>query len=210
MNYDFKSNWEKKIMPLLNTKRIKNAVRKGIKSYLDEAVLKKNWEIKYDENKLPYEYYYHGDSLFEEEMEEIEEKLIKIGILNPPKEENYEKDEDYNEALQDYFDEMPDIVDPYLQEVIKKSYKSYCLYGACFWYNTTFGLRLARMLMPRIKWVVKSSNIHATVISKDEKLVFDILYYDEDDETFGGKKALEDSNSTISWEEHDKKLNKKN
>jgi hypothetical protein len=48
------------------------------------------------------------------------------------------------------------------------------------------------MVMPDVEWVTKQSDIHATVMSKDEKLLFDILYYDENVADFGGKKALED------------------
>jgi len=56
--------------------------------------------------------------------------------------------------------------------------------------------------MPSVKWIVKRSNIHATVVSADETLVFDILYYNEDAKDFGGRKAINDSNNMISWEEY--------
>ena len=45
--------------------------------------------------------------------------------------------------------------------------------------------------MPNIKWKIIKGDIHTTVVSEDETLVFDILYYDETDlETFGGKKSI--------------------
>lgn len=259
-NYDFKSNWEQRIMPLLKTERIQKAIKKGIMAWLSsekERIIEKELTqeeklmtgkaktelyknkrkhydlhdkrftyLKYDKNKLPYKYG-KGDCccMFYEEEEKIEEKLIEWGILkadpNKPKKSDYNDIDEYDEANEDYYcgengeqyyKYKEEIIEPYLRANTEKSYKSYCVYGACFWYNTTFCLELARMVMPNEVWKIKKSNIHATIINENENCVFDILYYDEDDETFGGRAALNDTNNKISWEQHaqlqDKLLNR--
>ena len=46
--------------------------------------------------------------------------------------------------------------------------------------------------MPDVEWEILIGIEHTNVVSKDKKLVFDILYFDEDDkETYGGKNAIE-------------------
>ena len=258
-NYDFKSNWEQRIMPLLKTERIQKAIKKGIMAWLSsekERIIeneltqeekrmtgkaktelykskrkyydlhdKRFTDLKYDKNKLPYRYAKGScRCMFYEDEEKIEEKLIEWGILkadpNKPKKSEYKDIEEYEEANDDYqsgetgeqyYNYKEEIIEPYFRANAEKSYKSYCVYGACFWYNTTFCLELARMVIPNEVWKIKKSNIHATIINEKENCVFDILYYDEDDETFGGRHALTDVNNKISWDKYtqlqDKLLN---
>lgn len=67
------------------------------------------------------------------------------------------------------------------------------MFGACHWWNPTFGLTLAKIIYPNEKWIIKSSDYHTTIVNKSENLVFDILYFDENDEMKGGKKAIFDA-----------------
>lgn len=104
--------------------------------------------------------------------------------------DDYMNSENYNK----YCDYKEKVIEPYMNAERDKNYKYYCLWGGCFWWNTTFGLELAKMVMPNVNWKILQSNIHATITSDDEKLVFDILYFDkEDTETFGGKHAISEA-----------------
>ena len=86
------------------------------------------------------------------------------------------------------------VSEPYMNIERDKDYRYYCLWGGCHWYNTSFGIELARMVMPNITWKLIEGDIHTTVVSDDEKLVFDILYYDEKDTvTYGGNAAVRDA-----------------
>ena len=88
-----------------------------------------------------------------------------------------------------------EIIDSYMNLERNKNYIYYCCYGACHWYNPTFCLELAKLVMPEIDWQTLRGSKHTTITNKDETLVFDILYFDNNDtETFGGKKALAEAN----------------
>jgi len=175
--------------------------------------------LKYNRDKLPI-YYARGDSccMFNDDIEEkLVPKLIEWGILkedvNKPQRAAFDDEESYSWACDDYFNDWGEniqkyeaykntVIEPYEKAFQEKHYQSYCVYGACHWYNSTFCLELAKMLMPDEQWHVKSSAIHTTVVNATEDKVFDILYY-ENDETFGGRTALNATNNYISWEEHD-------
>ena len=213
MNYDFKTNWKDKIKPILKTSHLQKALKQSINNYLKNV---DNID-KYDKNKLPFEYS-TGDYnvlYYDEIKDNVIEDLLKWGIIK--KDPNYPNKEDnedeYDDDLNEYFDSgkgfewensIEHITEPYIRDRMEMNYKAYCLYGACFWYNTNFGLKLAQMVMPSVKWIIKKSNIHATIISTDEKLLFDILYYTEDEDDFGGRKAINDTNNKINWKEYDK------
>ena len=174
--------------------------------------------LKYDKNKLPYEYA-NGDicCMFDNDEEGIEAQLIEWGILkadpNEPKRIDYTDEDAYDEATDNYYNEenekreqyykyKTEIIDPYMRAYKEKDYRAYCCYGACFWWNTTFCLELAQMVMPSVVWKIKRSHIHATITSEDEKLVFDILYYKQGTADFGGREAINDTNNKIEWSKH--------
>ena len=75
---------------------------------------------------------------------------------------------------------------------------SYCLIGGCHWWNPTFCLTLANIVMPNEKWIVINSDYHTTVVNSDCTKIFDILYFDENDKSFGGDLAYENSNMSLS------------
>lgn len=108
--------------------------------------------------------------------------------------------------------EMQDtILEPYFTwEKIKCDLESYYLSGACHAYAPTFELTLARLVEPEETWRVQASNVHSTVINKDNTKVFDLLYWADHhrlnnhvfgdkinkkniDLTLGGKDAYVDS-----------------
>lgn len=51
----------------------------------------------------------------------------------------------------------------------------YCCHGACHWLAVP-NLILARLMFPEITWQVASSTFHTTVISTEDKLMFDLNY----------------------------------
>jgi hypothetical protein len=208
MNYNFKKDWHK-IKPFLQTKKMKNVIKKGIKWWLKNC--EERYRRDYDETLYPYDYglgdgYYY----FEYEYNELPYILIEKGILKEePLIEDYETDEEYDNACKEfekehgyYEDYRSKICEPYVKEYRENSYQTYCIYRGCFWWNTTFGIELAKLVMPNVDWVIKQSDIHASVVSRDNSLVFDILYFDSRDKTLGGKKAIHDVYNEICWHTH--------
>jgi hypothetical protein len=53
------------------------------------------------------------------------------------------------------------------------------------------------MIYPNQQWKVKSGEYHTTIVNLDDTLVFDILFFDENDNTKGGSSAIEDSNKKL-------------
>lgn len=183
----------------------------------DEEILKvcgyKYVSKPFKRNDYPLRYA-RGDSICDEE-DKIEDRVITFlkekGILkddvNEPRYDSFEEgpegDLEYDRAWEDYQDTSlkaeydkykQTVIEPYLDIERMKNYKYFCLYGGCHWYNPTFGITLAKMVMPDIKWKIIGGDFHTTVVSHDEKLVFDILYFDEKDtETYGGRQAIVDA-----------------
>ena len=211
MNYDFQKNWHI-IRPLLKTKKMKNAIKKGIKWWLKNCG--ERYEREYDEKLFPYEYGLgDGNYYFQYEYNVLTPRLVKEGILKDeePDMEDYETYEEYDKAYTEFQQNYSDyearrskIRAPYVKEFRENSYETYCIYRACHWWNPTFGLTLANLVMPEVGWEVLQSDIHTTILSPDNSLVFDILLYDPKDKTFGGKKAIHDVYNRIDWHEHNK------
>lgn len=217
MNYNFKENWENVIMPLLLTPNIKKAIKKGIMGYIKNENHERGIrnKLKYNPNYYPRDYCRFDDNeVFEYEYEELPKLLLNSGVLlkdkKEPNPDDFSNEGEWEEAMEDYFNPeyqkyKDNVCSPYLKLWRDKQYKSYCLFGGCFWWNATFGLELARAVMPHVKWILRESEIHSTVTTKENNLVFDILYYEENDtDTFGGKKALNDVYNKIGWEEYNK------
>lgn len=197
MNYDFKTNWVERVLPVLKTKPIQNAIKRGIKRYLRDCDINET----YERTKLPY-YYATGDyhsQLHMRDDEKLEADLIEKCILQkdpnmPAGNDDCDFDEyQESENASKYQEYKDNIMNPYIKERIDNQYQSYQCFGACHWYNPTFGLTLARIVLPNETWIILTDELHTTVTNKTRTLVFDILYYDENEADFGGKRALRDS-----------------
>lgn len=198
MNYDFLGNWADKILPVLKTKPIRSAIKRGITKYLRDC----NSTKRYDPTKLPC-HYSRGDhicDLYARYEEEIERELIEKGILKadinkPSKGSDDSVYEEYYESdlASQYMEYKNKITEPYIEACVEKQYEAYQCFCACHWYNPTFGLTLAKMILPNEKWIVLEGDKHTTVTNKKRTLVFDILYYKSNEADFGGGKALQDA-----------------
>lgn len=111
------------------------------------------------------------------------------GIYNTGEYEEYIGDDD-NNIDQVFYEFRNGILEPLVDELLVNNYKTHALYGSCFWYNLTFGLTLARKLYPDYNWECISSSKHRTVVCFEQKMVFDILYFDENKPGCGAVDAL--------------------
>ena len=201
VNYDFKKNWEFIIMPLLETKKVKSAIKRGIKDYIKWYLPRNEW-TSYRSDVLPY-YWARGDYdgiIIDEIEEEIICMLEKNNILmtyDEFKKKHIKKDEkrdecDYeDEIYQKYEDYKYPLIKPYIRSAEKKNWESYAISGACHSWNSSFGYTLAKMVQPNEKWRIKTGRLHTTVVNKENTKVFDINIYDETEPDFDGKKAFQ-------------------
>jgi len=196
MNYDFKNRWKSDVIPLLELPIVKECIKKGITKWLASGC---GWSNDtYDENRCPASYG-RGDSwvnILCEYMNSQTKLLLEEGILED--DINYINCDDkdmYQGSLlqQKYEDYKNNILEPYINNFIKTDYRAYQMRMACHIWNPTFCLTLAELIYPEEDWYVVSSEIHTTVVNEDFSLVFDILYYNETDEFFGGKEAINDA-----------------
>lgn len=195
MNYDFKANWDDIILPLLGLPIVKKSIKKGIISYINDNNCSK--DTVYDSNNCPASYE-RGDGWIMymcEYEEKLVEKLLQTGILK--KDENEPLNE---EDLDEYFNDSDNfinytnyknqIIKPFIKHHENNCLRSYQMFGACHWWNPTFSLTLAKLIYPNEKWKIKKGFYHTTVVNSNETLVFDILYFNENEETKGGTIAL--------------------
>ena len=199
MNYDFKENWNDVILPLLSLPKVKKSTKKGIIAFINDGNCFE--DTFYDPDKCPA-FYERGDgwAVYMDEYEEkLAEKLLKTCILKkdenePLTNDNGEIDEYFGTPTYDkYLNYKNHIIKPFIKHHEKTSLRAYQMFGACHWWNPTFGLTLAKIIYPDEKWIVKKGVYHTTIVNKTETLVFDILYFDENDETKGGKLAIYDA-----------------
>lgn len=193
MNSDFKLNWYDIILPLLSLPKVKKSIKQGIIDWIESD----NCYVGtvYDTTKCPASYGKWWDD--EEYKEKIEDKLLLSGYLKPdinqPTDEN-ELDDYWGSPLcEKYMKYKDQVLKPFIKYHERTELRSYQMFGACHWWNPTFGLTLAQIIYPNETWRIRVSKVHTTVTNKDNSLVFDILYFDEKDDTKGGKKALSDS-----------------
>ena len=199
MNYDFKANWDDIILPLLKLPAMKKSIKKGIIKFINDGNCSEDTE--YDSKNCPASYG-RGDgwSVYMDEYEEkLVEKLLKTGILKKDENEpSHEEDLD-EDALDDYYQSdnstkytnyTNQIIEPFIKYHENTCLRSYQMIGACHWWNPTFSLTLAKLVYPNEKWKVKKGFHHTTVVNSNETLVFDILYFDENEEMKGGTLAL--------------------
>ena len=199
--HEYKLNDEQKQLKYTDKKEYNKLIQKNKYTFGYEEFIKFDYPLKYAQ----------GDSICNID-DEIEERVIHLLTENNILKKNINKPSEFineegelidcsdDDIMNDYmssdqFDAYEQykygVISPYLNVEKDKDFRYYCLYGGCHWYNSTFGITLARMVMPHIKWKLIIGDFHTTVASDDEKLVFDILYYDNNDtDTFGGKQAI--------------------
>lgn len=193
MNYDFKENWNDIIVPLLKHPSVKKSVKKGLNKFIKDG---QSYETVYDSKKCPASYcsndgwVMHIDNF----KEELTDKLLETGFLRQPPivEEDIEFDEcpEYLE-YEKYRDKL---LEPFIEHYEQTSLRAYQVFGACHWWNPTFSLALAKLIYPNEKWITLTGKCHTTVVNQEKTLVFDILYFDENDDTKGGKNAIDEAN----------------
>jgi len=194
MNYDFKANWNDIILPLLSFPIVKKSIKKGINSFLKEH--SSNINGKYDAKKCPAEYE-TSDGWFmymEDFNEKLEKELLETGYLKQPPIIDDNIDFDESPAYLDYIDYKDNLLEPFIRHHVRTSLRSYQFIHGCHWWNPTFSLTLAKIIYPNEKWSVKSGTYHTTIVNSTETLVFDIVYFDENDDTKGGKSAIKEAN----------------
>jgi len=210
-NFDFKKNWKSLVKPNLTNERLIRSIERGIIGYIhDKTPFDDNelYEIEcfeeyFGTKKAKYVANYVSNDSFITYLDELEEEVIddndldiyELFIKKYPQyegvdDEELEMDDDYSQLYYEFKDEL---IEPYLDDKLKDDYKTYCLYGGCFFYNLTFGYTLAKLVYPEYKWEIAASSKHLTVVSHENKLIFDILYYDTDKLDFGAVDALNDA-----------------
>ena len=199
MNYDFKANWDDIILPLLGLPAMKKSIKKGLIKFINDGNCAEDTE--YDSKNCPADYG-RGDGwaqYIHEYEEQLVEKLLKTGILKKDENEPLHEDDLDEDALDDYYQTdnftkyinyKNQIIEPFIKYHENTCLRAYQMIGACHWWNPTFSLTLAKLVYPNEKWKVKKGFHHTTVVNSNETLVFDILYFDENEEMKGGTLAL--------------------
>jgi hypothetical protein len=197
MNYDFKTNWNDIILPLLSHPSIKQSIKKGINNFIKDG---KSYIKEYDSKKCPAEYS-SNDGWFtyiEDYKESLSNKLIETGFLKQAPILEEDDDPDENQEYIEYENYKETMLEPFIKHHEKTSLRAYQIFGACHWWNPTFSLSLAKLIYSNEKWKVISGEYHTTIVNANNTLVFDILYFDENDDTRGGKKAIEEATKSSS------------
>ena len=210
-NFDFKNNWINLVKPHLTNDKLIKSIERGLIGYThnktpfadDELYEIGSFNEYFGRKKSKYVANYVSNDSFIIYTDELEEQIIaendldidKSFLIKYPQYEGVDDDElemdvDYFQLFIEFRDEK---LKPYLDEKLKDDYKTYCLYGGCFWYNLTFGYTLAKLIYPDYKFEIAWSSKHLTVVCHEHKLVFDILYYDIDRLGFGAIDALNDT-----------------
>ena len=190
MNYDFKTNWDDVILPLLSHPLIKKSIKKGISNFIKEG---RSYEKKYDCNKCPAEYSSNnGWIMYIDDFQEIlTNKFLETGFIK--EQPIFEEDDCESPEYLEYEEYKDKILEPFIKHHKKTSLRAYQIFGACHWWNPTFCLTLAKIIYPNEKWNILKGHYHTTVINNDETLIFDILYFDENDDTNGGENAIKEA-----------------
>jgi len=196
INFDFKKNWDI-VLPLLSTPQMKKAIRRGIQRFIKSG----QCDIKeYDPARLPYEYGRNYDEFCNME-ENLAERLVKTGYLKPCPESD---EPESHEKVDRYFHKRSELIEPFIRINMKNSLRGYQMFSACHWWNPTFGLTLARIIYPNEKWRIMSGykttpdpgyndGGHTTIINATGTMTFDILYFNDSDESKGAKKIIQDT-----------------
>jgi len=218
-NYNFKENWYEVIVPLLNIPKVKNAIKKGILGYMNNEINPdvdfKSYQNIYDylnnihgncnlnKNSSPSDYSSRSSDREMDWENELIDTLERHNMIKHFPWDNYDDEKksktnpelEYEEYREDY---LNPILEPFINNYKKTHMDSYCLWGGCHWWNPTFCLTLAKIVMPNEKWRPKSSEYHTTIVNSDNTKIFDILYFDEHDtKSFGGDLAYESVSMTL-------------
>jgi len=203
MNYDFRSNWNDVIVPLLSLPKVKRSIKRGIIKFIESG--KSYNGAKYDKDLYPADYS-PGD-FFDMYIESFEKKLTKK-LLSTGQLKHDENDINPNEydlyvcydpRYKEYMTYKNKILEPFVKHHMKNCLEAYQMFHACHWWNPTFCFTLAKIVYPNEVWSIRKGSSphekygHTTIINKEKNLLFDILYFDEKDETLGASKALLDS-----------------
>ena len=187
MNFDFGQHWDTRIVPLLTTRSIKQCITKAINNFLKDY----KPDLKYDKTGAPAWFISISDFYAQAHLDyqnKISAELVKAGQF-----EEQDEDEDW----EDYYDHyLKEKVRPYMDHFERTNIASYQCMGGCFYWNTTFGLQMARLIEPFEDWRVLRNAWHATVVNRDRTKVFDILYYNQNDATRGGAFAISEATRT--------------
>lgn len=203
MNYNFRENWNDVILPLLSLPKVKKSIKKGITSYINDGNCYK--DIIYSPSNCPASYQ-RGDGwivYIDNYQEKLTEKLLESGFLKKDENEPSTNDDGEMDHYLDtdnyilYKNYKEELINPFIKHHEKTSLRAYQMFGACHWWNPTFCLTLAKFIYPNEKWLVKRGVYHTTIVNKNKTLVFDILYFDETNETNGGKLAIFDASKKI-------------
>ena len=205
-NYNFKENWYEVIVPLLNTPKVKTAIKKGILGYMNNERCEctpKIKSFKWEKNSSPSDYSSRSSDREMDWENELIDTLERHNMIKHFPWDNYDEEKqkntnpelEYEEYREEY---LNPILEPFINNYKKTHMDSYCLWGGCHWWNPTFCLTLAKIIMPNEEWRTKSSEYHTTIVNSDNTKIFDILYFDETDtKSFGGNNAYESASMTL-------------
>ena len=169
-------------MPLLKTKTMKRAIARGLKDVIKNS----KWKHTYDVNEFPINYPCLGDShatYYDHMQENILSDLRAKGVEIPPGPNEHDdiyESNNFDEDCNEHWKQLELIIEPYKKEYMENDYAAYVPHHACHWWNPTFGLTLAKLIHPEIKWKVFMGEWHTTVwgIIPGGEMHFDIMMYD--------------------------------
>ena len=199
MNFDFAKHWETICLPLvLYNTNVKRSIRQAKLKFIPFTM---NGRV-YSPHKC-LAYYGRSDSwsTYMTDFEEtLETELLELGILLP--DSNRPSDSASDTEFDDYYESdnykayeeyKYSVMEPSIRHHEKTALRAYQMSMSCHWSNPTFGLTLAKHACPSEQWHVRKGPHHTTVVNADETKVFDILYFDPNDPTFGGALAIKNS-----------------
>jgi hypothetical protein len=165
VNYDFASNWDSCIVPVLFRPDVQDAIEEGVNGYIDVVESDKMSDTSgsycyslYKQKTAPASYstssYYSRtvSRLCEIEMTKLKkEKKIPAEYLTLKQRHSHAKDPCVMDDLaKQIYDMKFDIILAHVRswDNIKTQLLSYVLLYACHWYNPSFMLTLAKIVEP--------------------------------------------------------------
>ena len=187
MNFDFGKHWDTRIVPLLSTRDIKSSITKTINLYLKYE----HPGRLYDKKHAPAWYILENDDYkkaYAEYETNITAELMAAGQLREKKDE---------ESIDQYNIYTKRKLQPYLEHFERTNMAAYrCNKSAWIYWNTNVGFDLANLVEPNEGWRVVGNPWYATIVNKDSTKVFDLLSYNEQDDTRGGAAAIAEATRT--------------
>lgn len=187
MNFDFGQHWDTRIVPLLSTRDIRSSITKTMKHYLKYE----HPGRLYDKKHAPA-WHISEDDAYQKAYAAYETKITAdlraAGQFNK-KFEQLATPERYNAYIKQK-------VKPYMEHFERTNIAAYQCKSAWVYWNTNVGIDLAYLVEPNEGWQVIGTPWYATIVNKDRTRVFDLLAYNEQDETKGGAVALREATCT--------------